>query len=416
MSSTQIIGAETSSTPPIIVFGAFDRHNFGDLLFPHIAAALLQGEQIIFAGLLERDMRGCGGHLVKALPSLAQCLRDRPVRILHAGGELLTCSAWEAAVMLLSSDNAKKAVFHYGKDLQARERWAHALLGVPDHAPYTISRLLFPHALAVVYNAVGGVDLSAQPLALREEIVHKLGRADDVSVRDQHTLASLRMEGINARLLPDSAVMVAELFGTRIEQRSCHGEVAQIRAAMPHGYLAVQFSADFGRQSILRTLAAQLERIATMHRCGIVLFRAGAAPWHDEIECYRRLAAQMSEVPVRIFRSLDVWDICALIAHSQAYCGSSLHGRIVALAFQRPRINLFHPDQPIGLPTKHESFVQTWEDDTMPGLVAIDSLEQGLHGALHADPCGLKAKAAELCTHYRHGFGVMHQRLMVGTT
>jgi hypothetical protein len=26
--------------PPLILFGAFDRHNLGDLLFPHIVAAL----------------------------------------------------------------------------------------------------------------------------------------------------------------------------------------------------------------------------------------------------------------------------------------------------------------------------------------------------------------------------------------
>jgi hypothetical protein len=26
---------------PTILLGAFDRHNFGDLLFPHLAAALL---------------------------------------------------------------------------------------------------------------------------------------------------------------------------------------------------------------------------------------------------------------------------------------------------------------------------------------------------------------------------------------
>ena len=30
---------------PIILFGAFDRHNFGDLLLPHIAAALMPGHR-----------------------------------------------------------------------------------------------------------------------------------------------------------------------------------------------------------------------------------------------------------------------------------------------------------------------------------------------------------------------------------
>ena len=42
---------------PTILFGAFDRHNFGDLLFPHVAAALLPGRKLAFAGLAERDPR-----------------------------------------------------------------------------------------------------------------------------------------------------------------------------------------------------------------------------------------------------------------------------------------------------------------------------------------------------------------------
>ena len=44
-------------TLPTLIFGAFDRHNFGDLLFPHVAAALLPERRLIFAGLAERDRR-----------------------------------------------------------------------------------------------------------------------------------------------------------------------------------------------------------------------------------------------------------------------------------------------------------------------------------------------------------------------
>lgn len=46
---------------PVVLFGAFDRHNLGDLLFAHIAAALLPGKDLIHAGLAERDLRALGG-------------------------------------------------------------------------------------------------------------------------------------------------------------------------------------------------------------------------------------------------------------------------------------------------------------------------------------------------------------------
>jgi len=50
---------------PIILFGAFDRHNLGDLLFPHIAGALLPGTDLFHAGLARRDLRPHGGHAVR---------------------------------------------------------------------------------------------------------------------------------------------------------------------------------------------------------------------------------------------------------------------------------------------------------------------------------------------------------------
>ena len=79
---------------PTILFGAFDRHNFGDLLFPHIAAALLQNKNLLFTGLAERDLRCHGGHQVRALAQLAAGWGARPANIIHVGGELLTCDAW----------------------------------------------------------------------------------------------------------------------------------------------------------------------------------------------------------------------------------------------------------------------------------------------------------------------------------
>ena len=61
----------TTTSIPTILFGAFDRHNFGDLLFPHIAAALLPDTPVLFAGLAAVDLRQYGGHQVQSLPRLA---------------------------------------------------------------------------------------------------------------------------------------------------------------------------------------------------------------------------------------------------------------------------------------------------------------------------------------------------------
>lgn len=395
---------------PTILFGAFDRHNFGDLLFPHIVAALLAGKDLLFAGLAARDLRFYGGHRVSALAQLAAHWGERPVNIIHVGGELLSCDAWEAAVMLLAPDQAQKIVARLDSRLQERLAWAHSQLGSAALAPYTLAPELFPQAAHVFYNAVGGVDLNQCEPALRAEVLAKLRAADDVSVRDQQTKALLDAAGVTTRLIPDPAVMVAELFGTKIRQRATQGEVAQILGALPQGYIAVQFSADFGDDQTLAEIAAQLDRIAIASGFGVVFFRAGAAPWHDDLRCYQRAAARMHAPSVQIFSSLNLWDICALIAHSRVYCGSSLHGRIVAMAFGRPRINLRHPAQATRR-TKQTAFAATWEQAGTPATVEIYEIANGIRDALAVDRAQLRHTARELVSRYRQGFNPIRARL-----
>lgn len=395
---------------PTILFGAFDRHNFGDLLFPHIVAALLQAENMLFAGLAERDLRCHGGHQVRALAQLAADWGDHPANIIHVGGELLTCDAWQAAVMLLPPEQVQTTIARLDSHPQEKLEWAHKLLGLSALAPYAVSRQLFPCAARVIYNGVGGVDLGAREAALRAEVLAKLGAADEVSVRDRQTLAHLDAAGISARLIPDPAVMVAELFGAQIRQHTGASEITRILRAFPQGYLAVQFSADFGDDATLAEIAAQLDLIATSSGYGVVFFRAGAAPWHDDLACFQRVAARMHTPSLQIFTSLNLWDICAVIANSCAYCGSSLHGRIVAMAFALPRINLLHPAQ-ASLPTKQAAYAATWETPGMPATVEVQGIASGICEALQADPQQLQRTAKELATLYRHGFNAICAKL-----
>lgn len=387
---------------PIILFGAFDRHNFGDLLFPHIAAALLPGKNLIFAGLAERDLRRYGGHQVHALSRLAAKWGDRPANLLHVGGELLTCDAWQAALMLQTPEQAPDLIARLNAHDRERQAWAHDILGRRDLAPYTAARPLFPGMASLVYTGVGGVDLGKCEVLLRAEVLAKLREADEVGVRDRLTQAQLAMAGISARLMPDPAVMVAELFGARIAQQALDGEIAQLRQAFPQGYLAVQFSTDFGDDATLTGISAQFDQIGHETGLGIVFFRAGAAPWHDDLAIYRRTAQRLSGTH-RILESLDIWDICALIAHSRAYCGSSLHGRIVAMAFALPRLNLLHPAQSHQA-TKQGAYATSWDMAEMPATVEIPGMAQGMRQAMAIPPKKLREIAQNLAACYRQEF------------
>lgn len=304
---------------PTVFFGAFDRHNFGDILLGHVAAAELGGGGA-FAGLAARDLTGWGGQRVVALDALTM-----PLNLIHVGGELLDCDAAQAAYMLD----------------EPGLRWGR-------QAPYVVARHELPAGSAVEFRAVGGVGLGERDAGFRAEVLAALAEAEWLSVRDRTTQALLRAAGIDAPLVPDPVTRIGGLYGARIRNR--------IQRRDP--YLAVQFAAECADDATLAAFARGLERLGLP----VVLFRAGAAPWHDALEPYRRLAAR-SALPMALFASLDVWDICALIAGSQGYIGTSLHGRLVAEAFAVPVLSL---EREAGAAKKLRAYLATWSPDCVP--------------------------------------------------
>jgi len=385
------------TAPPLLLFGAFDRHNFGDLLFPHLMAAMLPGHLFEMAGLAERDLRAFGGHQVRSLVSRGGA---RASHLIHVGGELLTCSAWQAAVMLLDPDEAAAAIARYDDYPAAAAAWAARQLGTACSMPYVVGRDVLAPSGRLIFNAVGGVGWAFLAARQREEVKAALGQADWVSVRDHVTQGALRAEGIAVPLCPDPAVMVTQCFGETIRKHRQQGAVKAIRDAFPQGYLACQFSADFADDASLGALAQQLSRVVAGTGLGVVLFRAGAAPWHDDPALYDKLQRRLPPGTARLFRSLHLWDICALIAASRGVVSSSLHGRMVALAYGLPRVSLIAPQQG-GRPDKRTAFAETWEPLAVPRSVSVGRIEAAVMQALAVPAAVLRENAAQLCEQYR---------------
>lgn len=388
--------------PAVILFGAFDRHNFGDLLFPHIAQGLLGGHETLVAGLSARDLREQGGHNVRSLADVVAERAGHPAVLLHVGGEVLSCSAWYAALMLLPPEQLHSTVAYLGAQPQEQAQWIREVVGTADLAPYVAPREAAPAVSSVAFVGAGGVGLSQCEPALRDEVLAKLKAAHTVCVRDGVTLAYLQQQAVAARLIPDPASMVAELFGPHVHQRAAQGEVARLRERFPHGHLAVQFSTAFGDDDTLTQLAAQLDLAAEQAGRGVALFCAGRAPWHDDPAMLDRIVARMRQ-PAAVFASEDAWDVCAVIATSSAYAGSSLHGRIVAMAFGVPRINVTAPNE-AHVATKQAAYATSWDTPAMPTAVAPHELAFAIDVALRVDAASLRDLAADLAQQYREAF------------
>jgi hypothetical protein len=254
------------------------------------------------------------------------------------------------------------------------------------------------------FAGVGGVGLAQSGPALRSEVLAALRAASFVSVRDRVTQAALAAAGMAAALWPDPAVLVAELFGPLIGRRAAAGEVAALRAAFTAGYLALQLGPELADDACLNALAAQLQAALGSAGLGLVLFRAGLAPWHDDPGTLARLAARLPNWPVRILESTRLWDICALIARSRACIASSLHARIVATAFGLPRLSLA-PAGGSGQSRKLIAYLQSWELPQLPALVEPCCLSSALTQALASDPRALEEQAQSLAAASRAGWG-----------
>ncbi len=305
--------------------------------------------------------------------------------------------------MLLPDDRLQATVAYLQARPALQRRWVRRVLATEELAPYTVSRHRMPLVGKIGYLAMGGVDLACCNPSMREEVAAKLRAADAVTVRDRVTLAHLQACGIEASLIPDPAALVAESFGPMIDALGRKNDVGRLAQSMPQGYLALQFSAEFADDCTLDALAGQLAQVARSSGLGLVLFRAGAAPWHDDLPMLRRLAARLQSHAVAVFESLNVWDICALLARCRGYCGSSLHGRIVSMAFGRPRVNV-QPSREAPKPSKQRAYVQTWDGEHGPGVVEPEGIAKGCLEVLRADGAPLDAQASRMARDFREGF------------
>ncbi len=394
---------------PLILFGAFDRHNFGDLLLARVAARLLSGRELHFAGLAERDLRQWDGHRVRALPELVADLAPRRPDLLHVGGEILDCSAWQAAVMLQPPEQAQSVIAYLERRPVEREEWLRRVVG-EARAPYVESPARQPGLARTAFASVGGVGLAHSPAALRREVLASLQAASFVSVRERITQSTLAAAGIAAALLPDPAVLVAELFGAEIRQQAETGEVAALLAVFPAGYLALQLGPEFADDACLDALAAQLSAVLVASGLGLALFRAGLAPWHDDPGTLARLAARLPESRLRILQSTRLWDICALIAGSRGCVASSLHARIVATACALPRLSLAPPGGS-GQARKLAAYLETWELPGLPTCVEPSGLAGALSQALAADTAALRQQAGSLAAACQAGLQHLAQAM-----
>jgi polysaccharide pyruvyl transferase WcaK-like protein len=186
----------------------------------------------------------------------------------------------------------------------------------------------------VVWSAVGiPFDFRAREAARARE---SLASRPIVSVRDEVSRRRLRKAGVDreVEVVPDPAFLGPRLFPPPLLEK----RLAQLRAAGVYPEqppLVVQGNAASTFQ--VQGLAAALERLREEREIArVVIVETG--PCHGDGEFARALEEALPGT-IRL-PSAGLADVTAAIAASAGFIGTSLHGNITALTFDRPHIVL----------------------------------------------------------------------------
>jgi hypothetical protein len=108
-----------------------------------------------------------------------------------------------------------------------------------------------------------------------------------------------------------------------------------------------------------KKLALALDEVSRMGNATIVFFAAGTAPRHDSFSFYKQIAEMMKE-PSIVYEVENMWKTVALIAQAESVLSTSLHVRINAFLYLKPRLTWCERGK------KHARFIDLWDTEESP--------------------------------------------------
>jgi hypothetical protein len=88
-----------------------------------------------------------------------------------------------------------------------------------------------------------------------------------------------------------------------------------------------------------KELAVAFDTVVKGLNATVIFFAAGTVPSHDSFKSYQDVAKLMGEDAI-VYEAENMWNVIGLISRAGAILSTSLHVRIMALLYFKPRVTL----------------------------------------------------------------------------
>jgi len=320
----------------LILYGAFDRYNYGDILIPLILGKYLKQhgfDEITYCSVKNADLTKFGGFKCKSLTP--EILKENNT-IMVTGGETLGVD-WSSITSYYGNWFMNRCI-RFARLIFPRS-WINSLCRkmINGHFeyPFLIERHTLNHSDKIIYNAVGGVALQSSNSVIKI----MLDSANYVSVRDKHSSQVLYTKwGTKTFLVPDIANSISIFYPNNILLKSINTVTKDFITQNDGNYFCFQIAQQYAKGQ-LSMIVDSLSEIISMG-APIALLPLGTVSGHEDDKILQKIYAQISSKKVFILRKIHILDSIALIAHSNVFAGTSLHGNITAMSYGIPHFPL----------------------------------------------------------------------------
>lgn len=356
----------------IAIFGAHDRFNYGDLLFPIVVKSCLNNMfpgqfQFDVFSLVKANLTPRGGFAVGSYRSLKKAVANKRIGdIIVSGGEVL-CANTDNLYYYINPVYRSLLYRKYIGRFLSRFAFAKKIIGTALSYPYCLDPSEFGQPVNVYYNAVGGGWRQSDNTAIQS-----LGKSKYLSVRDRASAEHLsKMCPFEVLLVPDSAIVISDIYRKEdlLNDESIRTNPVRNLVQAEGRYIFLQTSNNINENQF-RTILDQLEAIASLTSEAIVLCPIGTALGHEDHIMLGRIDAELKRRHVTsvLIENPTLKEIALLLSHASFYIGTSLHGVITSMSYNVPYYAMAI-NQP-----KLNHYLNTWAIEELSEPIPLDNL------------------------------------------